>query len=37
MLLEQRIVLFFNGKRNENRQLGIGFFYTTESYQKLRE
>jgi len=28
---------FFYGKGKENHQLGIGFLYTTEWYQQLRE
>jgi hypothetical protein len=28
---------FFKWKRNEYRQLGTGFLYTTEQYQQLRD
>jgi hypothetical protein len=31
------VLFFFNGKENENHQLGTGFLYTTEKYQQLRE
>jgi len=29
--------IFFNGKGNENNQVGQDLFYSTEQYQQLRE
>jgi hypothetical protein len=33
---EQRIIIFFYGKRNANYHLGTGILYTTHYYQQKR-